>query len=99
MKNLAIFVSGNGTNCENIIQYFKDSKEVNIALVISNKEDAYALTRARNHQVATCVINKEMFKDEQAVMKVMNDYHIDFIVLAGFLLQIPDYLIKAYDTK
>ena len=48
MVNIAIFVSGSGSNCENIIRYFQQNNEVNIALVISNKADAYALTRAKN---------------------------------------------------
>jgi phosphoribosylglycinamide formyltransferase-1 len=47
MKNISIFVSGNGTNCENIIRHFADSKTVRIALVLSNRDDAYALVRAK----------------------------------------------------
>ena len=43
MTNLAIFVSGSGTNCENIIKYFQDDSEVNINIVISNRADAFAL--------------------------------------------------------
>ena len=73
MTNIAIFVSGSGTNCENIIRHFTDSKNVKIALVLSNRSDAYAL--------------------------VMQTYAIDFIVLAGFLLMIPDFLIHAYNRR
>ena len=46
MKNIAIFVSGNGTNCENIIKHFSGSTEASVALVVSNRADSYALTRA-----------------------------------------------------
>ena len=46
MKNIAIFVSGNGTNCENIIKHFAGSRDVRVALVVSNRADSYALTRA-----------------------------------------------------
>ena len=49
--NIAIFVSGSGTNCENIIRHFADHSDVNIALVLSNRADAYALVRAKKYNV------------------------------------------------
>ncbi len=99
MKNVAIFVSGNGTNCENIIRHFSDSDEVNIALVLSNRADAYALVRAERHNVPTAVMPKADLNDEAKLMALMGEYDIDFIVLAGFLLMIPDFLIKAYEHR
>ena len=56
--NIAIFVSGGGTNCENLIKYFKGSELVNTALVVSNKPDAYALVRAERLEVPTAVVPK-----------------------------------------
>ena len=97
--NVAIFVSGSGTNCENIIRYFKDSPFVNISLVLSNKPDAYALVRAEALQVPTTVMPKAIFNDDGELMKTLNDYQIDFIILAGFLLMIPDFLILAYPQR
>ena len=99
MINVAIFVSGNGTNCENIIRHFTDHKNVKIALVLSNKIDAYALTRARNLGVPAIVMTRNHFNDESQMMVLMRAYHIDFIVLAGFLQMIPDFLIRAYDHR
>jgi len=99
MVNLAIFVSGNGTNCENLIKYFKDSKDVQVVLVLSNKSDAYALTRAKNLSIPTEVMPKSSFSDEQTLMGKMSEYKVDFIVLAGFLLLIPKFLIEAYPRK
>jgi phosphoribosylglycinamide formyltransferase-1 len=58
MTNIAIFVSGNGSNCENIIRYFQGSETVNCALVVCNKSDAYALVRAQNLNVPTTVMPK-----------------------------------------
>ena len=46
--NLAIFISGEGTNCENIIRYFADNTYINVSLVLSNKKDAYGLERTKN---------------------------------------------------
>ena len=97
--NIAIFVSGSGSNCENIIQYFQSNKQVNIALVVSNRSDAYALVRAQRLNVPTKVLPKADFNNQEMVMKLMADYRIDFIVLAGFLLMIPDWLISAYQHR
>ena len=97
--NIAIFVSGSGSNCENIIQYFQNNKQANIALVVSNRSDAYALVRAKKLNVTTKVLPKAEFNNQEMVMKLMADYRIDFIVLAGFLLMIPDWLISAYQHR
>lgn len=99
MVNIAIFVSGSGSNCENIIRYFQQNNEVNIALVISNKADAYALTRAKNLNVPSIVLPKAEFNDRTKVLNLMKENKIDFIVLAGFLLIIPDWLIDAYPKR
>ena len=99
MVNIAIFVSGSGSNCENIIQYFQHNKQVHIALVVSNRSDAYALVRAKKLNVPTAVLPKADFDNKDKVLKLMADYRIDFIVLAGFLLMIPDWLISVYQRR
>lgn len=99
MVNIAIFVSGSGSNCENIIQYFQHDKQVHIALVVSNRSDAYALVRAKKLNVPTAVLPKADFNNKDKVLKLMADYRIDFIVLAGFLLMIPDWLISVYQRR
>jgi phosphoribosylglycinamide formyltransferase-1 len=99
MKRLAIFVSGSGTNCENIIRYFANDNDVDISLVLSNRSDAYALMRAKKYGVPTVIMPKEEFNQESKLMGLMKEYQIDFIVLAGFLLMIPDFLIRAFDHR
>lgn len=99
MVNIAIFVSGSGSNCENIIQYFQHNKQVHIALVVSNRSDAYALVRAKKLNVTTAVLPKADFNNKDKVLKLMADYRIDFIVLAGFLMMIPDWLISVYQRR
>lgn len=99
MVNIAIFVSGSGSNCENIIQYFQHNEQVHIALVVSNRSDAYALVRAKRLNVPTAVLPKADFNNKDKVLKLMADYRIDFIVLAGFLLMIPDWLISVYQRR
>lgn len=99
MINLAIFVSGGGSNCENIIRYFKDSDKVNVALVVANKTGIPALEKAERLGVPTRVLSKADLNREDVVLPLMKEYSIDFIVLAGFLLVIPDFLIREYDHR
>ncbi len=99
MKNLAILVSGSGTNCENIIRYFADSSEVNTALVIANKPGIGAIDKAQRLGVDTIVVPKTGFNDPDYMLPLLKKYSIDFIVLAGFLVMIPDYLINLYDHR
>ncbi|MBQ8158721.1 MAG: phosphoribosylglycinamide formyltransferase [Prevotella sp.] len=97
--NIAIFVSGSGTNCENLIKYFKDSETIRVALVVSNKADAYALVRAERLDVPTKVLPKSELNNADITLPLMREYGIEFIVLAGFLPLIPDFLIEAFPRR
>lgn len=99
MIRLAIFVSGSGTNCENIIQHFIGHPQIEVALVLSNRSDAFALTRAQRLGIETVVTGKADFNDPARLMPLLESHKIDFIVLAGFLLMIPDFLVKAYEHR
>ncbi len=99
MVNIAIFVSGGGTNCENIIRHFKGSDKVNCALVVANKAGIPALDKAERLGVPTRVLSKAELNREDVLLPLMKEYSIDFIVLAGFLLVIPDFLIREYDRR
>lgn len=97
--NIAIFASGGGTNCENIIRYFKDSDEVYTALVVSNKAEAPVLGKALKLGVPVQVVTKAELNDEAVMMPLLQQYAIDFIVLAGFLPLVPDFLIEAFPRR
>ena len=97
--NIAIFVSGSGTNCENLIRYFEHSEMVNCALVVSNKPDAYALVRAERLGVPTAVISKAQLNNPGETLPLLESYGIEFVVLAGFLPLVPDFLIEAFPRK
>ena len=99
MINIAIFVSGSGTNCENLIRYFKDSERINCALVVSNKADAYALVRAEKLGVSTAVAPKPQLNDESYMMPLLKQHDIQFIVLAGFLPLVPNFLVDAFPRR
>ena len=96
MQSIAIFVSGSGTNCENLIRHFEHSDSVKCALVVSNKPDAYALVRAERLGVPTEVITKAQLNNPDEMLPLLHRYGINFIVLAGFLPLIPAYLTEAY---
>lgn len=98
--NIAIFVSGNGTNCENIIKHFNGSKSPNkVALVVSNRADAYALVRATKLGVPTKVLQKEELKSSETLLALLDHFSIDFIALAGFMQMIPDFLVDAFPQR
>ena len=97
--NIAIFVSGSGTNCENLIRYFADSENINTALVVSNKAEAPALTKAEHLGVPTAVAPKDDLNNPDVMLPLLQRYDIDFIVLAGWLPLIPNFLIDAYPHR
>ncbi|SHF21141.1 formyltetrahydrofolate-dependent phosphoribosylglycinamide formyltransferase [Bacteroides luti] len=96
---IAIFGSGSGTNAENIMQYFNGNLSIEVALVLSNKADAYILERARLHHIPYAVFTKTDFNNTVELLSLLKEHEVDFIVLAGFLLQIPVDLIHAYPNK
>jgi phosphoribosylglycinamide formyltransferase 1 len=99
MNKIAIFASGNGTNAENIINYFKNHANIRVSLVLSDKKDAFVLERARKLKVAVKVFNRQEFYESTSVDKLLEDMQIDFIVLAGFLLLIPERLLIKFKGK
>ena len=98
-KNIAIFASGSGSNAENIIRYFQKSDSATVSLVLSNKSDAYVLERAHRLGVPSNVFPKEDWIAGDEILAILQEYRIDFIVLAGFLVRVPDLLLHAYPGK
>lgn len=97
--NIAVFVSGNGTNCENLIRYFEGSELATVVLVVSNKADAFALERARRLGVPTAVAVKADLNNQQFMMPLLQQFSVDFIVLAGFLPLVPSFLVEAFPRR
>ncbi len=97
--NIAIFASGSGTNCENLIKYFANSNRIHCALVVSNKADAYALVRAERLCVPTAVAPKTDLNNPDVMLPLLRHYGIGFIVLAGFLPIVPDFLLEAFPHR
>ena len=93
---IAIFASGNGSNAQRIAEYFSEKSIAEVALIVSNRKDAYALERAEALQIPTHCLSKEQFTEGEDVLALLREYCIDFVVLAGFLLLIPQKLIQAF---
>ena len=87
MKNIIIFASGNGTNTQNIINYFRDS-EVVISKIICNYSGAKVLDIARNENIESIIVSQDQL-DNDGVLNLLRQLDPDLIVLAGFLLKIP----------
>ena len=99
-KNVAVLVSGGGTNLQALIDAEKNGiiKSGTITLVVSNKESAYALQRAKNAGIEGMYIPRG--KDfEASLIKVLEERNIEFIVLAGFLSILSESFVKKYDKK
>lgn len=99
MKNIAIFSSGEGTNAENVIRYFAEKKTVNVAVLVYNRKEAGVRLRAERLGIKTEYVPKSDFEDSAKVLKLLSGYDVDIIVLSGFLLYVPDYLLNAYKDK
>lgn len=98
MKKIAILASGEGTNAERIIRYFLEKRTAEVALVITNKAQAGVLKRTERLSVPSLVITAQGFAGGEA-LEVLHRHDIDFIVLAGFLLKVPDAILHDYPNK
>jgi phosphoribosylglycinamide formyltransferase-1 len=98
MKRIVIFASGSGTNAENIIRYFKNHKSARVTLVLSNKENAGVFERCKNEQISCLYFKKSDFTNSETILNLLKK-EADFIVLAGFLLKVPENIIQAFRNK
>lgn len=105
MLRICVCVSGGGTNLQAIIDKVESSVITNteIAAVVSNNPGAYALERARQHGIpAVCVSPKSYESREafnQALLETIDSFHVDLVVLAGYLVVIPPELVKHYRNR
>jgi phosphoribosylglycinamide formyltransferase-1 len=95
MKNIVLFASGNGSNAEEIIKYFKKSSQGAVVAIFSNKADAKVLERAKNNEIPSVVFNKAQL-NEGFVLEQLHQFQPDLIVLAGFLLKFPASILEKY---
>ena len=105
MLRVGVMVSGGGTNLQAILDAVDAGKitDTEITVVISNNPGAYALERARNHGIEAVCISPKSFENRaafnEAFLKKTDEYNLDLIVLAGFLVTIPEEMIRKYRNK
>jgi len=99
LLKIALFASGSGSNAENIVHYFSHNPGFSFPLIISNKPDAFIHSRAKQLNIPSFTFSREDFNDGEKILSLLKLYNIDCIVLAGFLLKIPQSLILAFPQK
>ncbi len=97
--NIAIFASGSGSNAEAIIKYFRNKGQDPVKIILTNNQNAYVIERAKKLSVPFYIFSKKEFYDSDAILKLLKDYKIDFIVLAGFLWLVPKNLLAEYKNR
>ena len=101
---IAVLLSGSGTNLQAIIDAIEAKRlDASIQLVLSNKADAYGLTRARNHGIATEVLDHKQFPSreayDQAIVDLLRACGVELVALAGFMRLLSPVFVKAYSNR
>lgn len=99
MKHIAIFASGTGSNAEAIFNHFANSNVAKVKMLVCNKPGALVIEKAKSKNIPHYIIeNKQKLEADEFINFLLNE-KIDLIVLAGFLLLIPQKLIQAFEKK
>lgn len=96
---LAIFASGSGSNAEAIVAHFKNHPTIKVEMIVTNRERAGVIDRAKRLGIPYTLIPKSTFDNKDAVLKVLEEANIDWIILAGWLLLIPTYLVQSFPDR
>ena len=99
MIKLAVFISGNGTNAQAIAGYFASHNQISVNLLLTNNALSKVLPWFKERQIETLVIQNEDLLKETEILRALNKAGVDYIILAGFLRKIPDYLIAAFPNR
>jgi phosphoribosylglycinamide formyltransferase-1 len=98
MKNLVVFASGNGSNAVRLIEYFEHHSDIRVKAIFCNRPDAPVILRARRNMVPCLVFNQKTLGDE-TILELLDAFQADYIILAGFLLKVPEHVLKRYPDR
>ncbi len=98
-QRIAIFASGSGTNAEKIATYFSNNSKVEIALILTNNPTAGVIVRAKKLQIPVVLFDKKMFVETDKIIQLLQNQQIDLIVLAGFMMLVPQGMVQAFPNK
>lgn len=100
MINAAIFASGSGTNAENLIKCFANDNRIKFKLVFTNNPNAGVIARAEKYNKNVQIISKDsLYNYSEQLIEFLKTEKIELIILAGFLLKIPESFVKAFPDK
>ena len=95
-QKLAIFASGSGSNAENICNYFAESSDIEVVLICTNKRDAFIVKRANKLNIPVYIFTKYELNNFVDLHKKLQSIGVDIVILAGFLLKLPDIMVDSY---
>jgi len=96
---ISVFASGTGSNTRAILEFFQFNYDVEVSLIVTNRPDAGVIQVAEEWKVPYAIIGKSDLSDEELVLAVLEEYQVDVIILAGWLLLIPGYLVKEFKGR
>tara|TARA_X000000368_G_C22899372_1_gene653363 strand:+ start:399 stop:965 length:567 start_codon:yes stop_codon:yes gene_type:complete len=99
MKKLAIFGSGSGGNAENICNYFTNSSDIEVVCVCTNNKSAFIVKRAEKLNIPIIYTTKYDLTNFCELHKTLQNYRVDYIILAGFLLKVPFKMVESYPKR
>jgi phosphoribosylglycinamide formyltransferase 1 len=99
VKRIAIFASGSGSNAEKIAQHFAHHPSVEVSLILSNNPQAGVIARARKLNIPVVLFDKKTFYETRKIIELLQNQGIDLIVLAGFMMLIPEPMVRAFPQK
>ncbi|MFN8308900.1 MAG: phosphoribosylglycinamide formyltransferase [Chitinophagales bacterium] len=97
--HLAVFASGGGSNARAILEYFRNREDLRVSVIVCNKEGAGVFEVAKAFGVPAVLVKKAELNNEGSMLELLARYEVDGIVLAGFLLLIPSFLVRAFEGK
>lgn len=98
-KRLSIFASGSGSNAEKFFEHFQNHPQIEIVSVFTNNKSAGVIDRANRFDIPQHVHNRTYWETGEEIIKILKEEKVDFIVLAGFMLLIPEQLVKVFSDK
>ncbi len=99
MTHIALFSSGNGTNAENIAKYFDKSSKIKVAVIVSNKQNAFVHQRAKALNIPSYTFSMNEMIEGERLLQLLAEYNVQYIILAGFLLKIPSSLLNKFPNR
>ncbi len=98
-KKIAVFASGSGSNAENLVRYFHSSTKAKVECILTNNSKAGVIERAAQLDVPCTIFSRKDFFESNDVLIFLQEKKIDLVVLAGFLLLVPQNLLRAFEKK